>query len=237
MVSRYDKLKQDVLNVGTLLPYDQVFTALREMSTPVDTTKPENAEYAEPWGFFNGKGINSILTEEFVEELYKEMQRRRLADIPMVEICAGRGKLSYQLRKHGIDIVATDSYSQKMDRDASLVERVESHREALEKYTPRIVVASWVPNNVQIGDDVLHFPTVDYFIDIGESRGGASWLTPDYNNDDFSIKYLENVARYFIGTSDFFEVTSSGKVRFVKNSQVRLWKRKGAPMSIDHSIK
>ncbi|MBU90784.1 hypothetical protein CMO94_04530 [Candidatus Woesearchaeota archaeon] len=164
------------------------------------------------------------------------MRSRRLADIPMIEICAGRGKLSYQLRKHGIDIVATDNYSQKMDRDESLVERVESHREALEKYTPRLVVASWIPRNPELGDDVLHFPTVDYFIDIGERRSGSTWLTLDYSNEDFSIKYLNSVAKYFIGTNDFFEVTRSGKVGFVKHSQVRLWKRKGAPMSINHTI-
>jgi|TARA_Y100000310_G_C20588586_1_gene766746 hypothetical protein len=227
MVANYDKLQQDILDTDILLPYAHVLATLREVSTPIDSSKPVNnyAEYASHLGFFKGKGVNSILTEEFIEELYREMRSRRLADIPMIEICAGRGKLSYQLRKHGIDIVATDNYSQKMDRDESLVERVESHREALEKYTPRLVVASWIPRNPEIGDDVLHFPTVDYFIDIGERRSGSTWLTLDYSNEDFSIKYY-----------DFFEVTRSGKVGFVKHSQVRLWKRKGVPMSINHTI-
>lgn len=92
-------------------------------------------------GWFSWNGINTILTQEFVDELQKEMQRRRLADIPMIEICAGKGKLSYHLRKLGIDIIATDDYSQKMERDESLVERL-NHEEALEKYKPRLVIAS-----------------------------------------------------------------------------------------------
>lgn len=235
MIASYEKFKQDILDINTLLPYAQVLTTLIEMSTPVNIIKPCTT-HAEPWpNWFKVNGINAVLTQEFVEELYREMRRRGLADKPMVEICAGRGKLSYQLRMRGIDIVATDDYSQKMGRDEGLVERL-NHEEALQKYNPKIIVASWIPYNPKIGDDVLHFPTVDYFIDIGEVRGGSTWLTEDYRNEDFIIKYLRNVDRYFIGTNDFFDVTPSDKFRLVKHTQVRLWKRKGAPMSIDHSL-
>jgi len=91
--------------------------------------------------------------------------------------------------------------------------------------------------NPKIGDDVLHFFTVDYFIDIGETRGAATWLEKDYKNEGFILRYLANVAKYAIGTTDYLALTQTGRVEFLPHTQVRLWKRKGAPMSIDHTVK
>jgi len=57
---------------------------------------------------------------------------------PILEICAGKGALSKQLRAFGIDIVATDL------KGSEGVEEV-GHRDALKKHKPELVVGSWVP--------------------------------------------------------------------------------------------
>lgn len=224
-----------IIDIDRLPSYEEVLYAIREMSDVINSYKPLTShDYSRLWPeWFKTKGIFTILTQEFVDELYREMMKRRLAGVPVIEVGAGKGKLAYQLRKRGVDIIGTDSYSQEMERDENLVERC-SHTEALQRHIPRLVVASWLPANPEIGNDVLHFPTVDYFIDIGEGRGGATWLTQGYKNEDFTIKYLNSVALYAIATSDYFALTSTGIIKLVEHTQVRLWKRKGAPMSIDH---
>lgn len=233
MLTNLDTIKHDIVDMNKLSTYDGIFNVLRQMSV-VDIPNRFRSDYTTyPIPFLD---TNIILTQEFLEGLYKEMRRRRFTDIPMVEICAGRGKLSYQLRKRGIDIVATDDFSQEIERDENLVERL-THKEALEKYQPRIIVASWIPPEPKIGDDVLRFPTVDYFIDIGEPAGNSTWLTNDYRNEDFIIKFLKHLEKYAIGTGDYFVGEPDDEMTLTKHTEVRLWKRRGAPMGIDHSVR
>ncbi len=65
-----------------------------------------------------------------------------------------------------------------LSTDPKLVENL-SCTSALNKYQPRLVVASWILHNTRTGFDILDFPSVDFFIDIGEVKGGATWLTDD----------------------------------------------------------
>lgn len=154
------------------------------------------------WGFCNEYGVHNVYNIEFMGALAEEI--KKLNDSPIVEICAGDGKLSHQLRKQGIDIKATDDYSCGNIRyDTNLVERL-SHQEALTKYNPRIVIASWVPYQARIGFDVLDFPSVKYFLDIGEDVNGATWMTEEiYDRKDCKRVYLKNVGKYSICRTDY----------------------------------
>lgn len=89
-------------------------------------------------------------------------------DVPIVEVCAGKGKLSYHLQQRDIKIIATDSYSTEMERMV-IVERLD-HKSAVETYNPRIVLASWMPNYKPIGADVLRHPSVEHLVHIGDGK-------------------------------------------------------------------
>jgi hypothetical protein len=152
------------------------------------------------WKFCDNCGVHQIFNAEFINELTGEI--KKLPESRIIEICAGRGDLSYRLKKHGINIIATDDYSWNLSTSA-LVEKL-SHLEALEKYKPEIVLASWIPYKSGIGFDVLDFPSVKYFIDLGEDVGGATWMTREiYERKDFERVYLENVQKYGICKTDY----------------------------------
>lgn len=172
------------------------------------------------FGFCEKHKVHDIYNVEFVDALAEEI--RGLNDYPIVEICAGDGKLSRHLRTRGIDIRATDNYSwEKIPRDGNLVERL-SHREALERYLPRIVVASWIPIKGRIGFDVLGFPGVRYFVDNGET----GWMTEGtIDIENWGITDLENVEKYSICRTDS---THGDFEDGIFHSGVRLFSRKGA---------
>lgn len=147
----------------------------------------------------------NVLNTEFVDALAKEI--RKLDSSKMIEICAGNGKLSQHLRMRGIDIKPTDNNSWRLSNNG-LVE-IMSHEDALRKYNPKIVIGSWItpywthPFGYQIGYDVLDFPSVDYFVDIGENNSPSSWVQNEVRlRNDFRMLQLENPERYAVGGTD-----------------------------------
>lgn len=115
----------------------------------------------------------NVETFEFVVALSSVL--RKLPD-PKVEVCAGRGKLSFWLRKFGVDIIATDDYSWRLWGERICVEKM-SIEEALEVYAPSTVIGSWIPANEGYGVKILRFPFVRYFLDIGEGPSAeSSWM-------------------------------------------------------------
>lgn len=130
--------------------------------------------------FCSERGVHNVYNVEFINKMESEIGDlveeldNSSGDPSIVEICAGRGKLSHQLGKGGSDIIATDDYSSGLSRE-DLVEKL-SHKKALEEYEPEIVVGAWIPSDPEIGLDVLDSQSVRYFIDIGEGISGASWM-------------------------------------------------------------
>ena len=234
MVSSVQDLENKLLNTDSLPAHSETLDILLSWGLAIrEHQKYDRDTLAGPSSLMRF-GVFTILTQEFVTELYKELMRRRLAGLPILEICAGKGLLSHHLRKLGVELIAIDDYSTDMPRNKEVVERL-SHRQALEKYSPRVVLGSWLPMQSQIGDDVLNSPTVDYFILIGEYPGGATWLRSSYQHSDFKVYHLANVSKYALGTSDYFHL-KEGKWKLTRHTDVRLFKRNGAPMSIDHTV-
>ena len=169
------------------------------------------------------RGWNSMCRELRVHAVYNTGFIQALADViadinesPLIEICAGSGKLSHQLRKQGIDIIATDDYSYGISKEG-LVERF-SHKEALRGYEPRIVIGSWIPNESKIGFDVLDSPTVRYFIDIGEDICSCTWMTEEIEDRmDWHRQYLNDVKRYCISLLDLLGLSFTCVSMFKRN--------------------
>lgn len=150
---------------------------------------------------------------------------------PIVEVCAGRGKLAYWLRKYGVPVIATDDYSWGLKLPRKNVIRM-SIDEALEKFKPRTVLGSWIPSNFELGLKILQFPTVKLFIDISSGVGShSSWtsglslprlrmLASDYG---FRVYPLNDLA-FFSFSQDSFVATGSSVVR---SSQVLLFVKRG----------
>ena|SRR3989344_3123086 len=197
-MSRLRELRRKVLAIEqlpTLAEAQELYHALEyRYRTQVSRT------FWEKW--CHDRRVWHIPTIEFVDALVEVM--RELEGAPCVEICAGKGKLSYHLHQRGIEIVATDDFSWGSPHNSALVERL-SHRETLERYRPSIVLGSWIPMKTRIGFDVMDFPSVRYFIDIGEKVDHATWMTAEvYQRTDWERRTLPSVERYSFSASDDF---------------------------------
>ncbi|MBI2101367.1 hypothetical protein HYT53_02045 [Candidatus Woesearchaeota archaeon] len=192
-ISHLVEIMEKIKDVGRLPTYEEVQYFLRAVSE-------NKGGIRSKLGLIYPHDSYSIYTGEFVDELASVI--RGLNEHPIIEICAGNGKLSYHLRKRGLEIKATDDYSLKeIERQEELVERA-THNEALRRHQPRIVLGSWIPNQTRIGFDVLGFPTVGYFIDIGEDnlaedRNRHGWRTLDlYMREDLQVTHLASAQKY-----------------------------------------
>jgi hypothetical protein len=68
------------------------------------------------WFYFCSRNnLFNIYNIEFIDALADEI--KKLNKSPIIEICAGNGKLSHHLRKKNIDIIATDDYSWKLSNE------------------------------------------------------------------------------------------------------------------------
>jgi len=158
------------------------------------------------FGFCQDNSLFNVHNAEFVDALAGEI--KKLDNSPIVEICAGNGKLSYHLRLRGIDIKPTDNHSWRLSDD--LVEKL-SHQEALEKYNPKIVVASWIPYKSQIGLDALNYPSVSHIISIGENTGSRKQLIEGYDKKEWNMRYFENVEESSICRTDYQDAMSHSR--------------------------
>jgi hypothetical protein len=219
---------------------EQDFTSLQEIMDKIRNVDrlPSYEEARRLFYFFEDKrpdgkrwfdfceecGVHNVYNTEFIDKLTTLI--KDLNSPPPIEICAGNGKLSYQLRKNGIDIIATDDNSEGLS-NGGLVEKLPAQK-ALEKYKPRIVVAAWIPYQARIGFDVLDSPSVEHFIDIGEVATdtgkrfwGSTWLTHEiYSRTSWSRQNLAEFTNSCICRTDY----SDGP----RQSCVRLFSRKDA---------
>jgi len=120
-------------------------------------------ERHEWFGFCREYNIFNAYNVEFVDSLAARIKSFGKGFV--VEVCAGNGKLSHHLKNRGINIIATDDYSNdEIKKDESLFEKL-SCSEALEKYKPKMVIASWIPyGGEEIGLSILNFSSVRYFL-------------------------------------------------------------------------
>ena len=124
-----------------------------------------------------------IPTVEFVAGLSKIIKQLNVE--PIVEVCAGKGKLSYHLQKQGINIIPTDREPQD-----KIVER-EYHTWAIHVRKPKLVIGAWLypegwKQQHNVWNDIVKDNTVKHFIEIGavETEG-------NYNSTGSSVRMRE----------------------------------------------
>ncbi|MBS3072011.1 hypothetical protein J4408_03400 [Candidatus Pacearchaeota archaeon] len=151
------------------------------------------------WGELLSRAkILNVHTYELINGLARVIEQ--IGEQPIIEICAGDARLSYHLQNRGVQIKPIDDNSYNLSKGKT---EILSHADALKKYNPKIVLGCWVHPEEQIGFDVLDFPSVNHFIDIGEGIGGATWMTNKiYTKRDFKIKELEDLSKYCLNRMD-----------------------------------
>jgi hypothetical protein len=136
--------------------------------------------------------VFEFLNEEFITAFSNYLAQRveslgasEDSPITILEVGAGNGRLSHFLQQKlesilpgKVKIVATDSGEWSL-KTAFPVETI-SHKEALEKHKPKIVVFSWMPLQEDVTDDFRAGESVEEYILIGETDGGCcgdEWRT------------------------------------------------------------
>jgi len=179
-IPSYDELVTFIEFVETNW-YDKLDEALEQKKSSF-----EYDWYETTWSTICSKHRQyQVLNSDFVYRLADELEAHKQ---PIVELCAGNGKLSYHLRKRGINIIPTDDFSWTMKRER-FVERL-SYDDAIRKYQPETALVSWCPNETSLRG-MLDSGIRNLFY-IGEEIGGSTGLT---NNviSKYSFDYRFNI--------------------------------------------
>jgi hypothetical protein len=154
---------EDVLYYEKLPDYRTVEEFFKEHARP--------DKFAVFWNFVDRYAIYQFWNKEYIECLAEEIKRRVGSDL-VLEVAAGDGMLSHWLRKHEVNIKATDSgkmYDEiKKRTEVEIIDAVS----AIRKCKPRMVIASWLPwdelIDIQIFDE-----KVPIIVLIGEEDGAT----------------------------------------------------------------
>ena len=176
------------------------------------------------------KLIYDIWTKEYIEKISgyiteraNELGGTKENPVVILEAGAGNGKLTYNLRKQldelsvdNVSVVACDTGEFGIKQDDSVVETM-SHKEAIEKYKPNIIIFSWMPPGYDCTDDFREAESVDEYILIGETNYGCcgdQWKTwgfdpmrennavPPHEEDGFTRTHLKNLSRWQVAHFD-----------------------------------
>jgi hypothetical protein len=164
---------------------------------------------------------------DYLSQRAEELGASEDSPITILEVGAGNGRLTYFLQQKleaklpgKVKVIATDSGEWGL-KNFFPVETI-GHKEALEKYKPKIVVFSWMPYGADFTKDFRAAECVDEYILIGETDAGCcghEWLTwgyswffdddklggkivPPYIADGFERKELEDVSTHQICRTD-----------------------------------
>lgn len=153
-----------------------------------DATEDERAL----WKAYYEGAMHEILSAEFVNALAEHVRLLLAAttqtdtptDMPVVlEVGAGSGALTAQLSKQLAGyarLVATDNYSTGIGTmEGATVEKLNC-KEALEFYSPTVVLVSWMPSGLDFTLDIRACASVRYYLLVGPSDSatcGDVWAT------------------------------------------------------------
>lgn len=157
------------------------------------------------FGWCNQHMMYQLLNFEFVQELAKTI--KEIDPEIILEIAAGRGIVSRHVSKIiNKEIILTDDYSwwdgKEIDEKIEYPDIVKmSYNEAIKKFKPDLIIASWIPYGQYWTKDFRKCSSVKGYILIGESEGGCTGAENDWKTT-WTRKDLENVERYGICRTD-----------------------------------
>jgi hypothetical protein len=128
--------------------------------------------------------VHQFLTREFADALAGHLHA--LGAAPVLEVGAGQGELSRQLRSRGVPIVATDDgswldgrYGWPADMPPDVVRR--TYRDALQRYQPAVVLCCWMPFGEDWTPAFRTCPSVRTYLLVGEAPGGSTATRQAYS--------------------------------------------------------
>jgi hypothetical protein len=165
---------EDALYYERLPSYETVYRVLVDYSGPF--------KYGEFFDFVNKYGIFQFWNVEYISCLAEEIKAKVGSGL-VLEVAAGDGMLSYWLRNYGVNAHATDSGEwYKLGRAGARVRprapvEIIDAVEAIRKYKPQMVMASWLPNDdtlldIKISDECSNLK-IPYILLIGETDGAT----------------------------------------------------------------
>jgi len=164
---KFERISTKIRKIDELPTYDEVVAFMQFLE---DKSIPDEQKPAKAWNkFCNEAFMWQIPNQEFVKELASTILE--FHDPITLETHAGIGKLSYWLRKHGVNVQPVDDFSYRLpQRMDSLVEKLD-YKQALRKYSPSLVLNVWMPGNADEIKDIIKtsfsYPSVNYLIEIG----------------------------------------------------------------------
>jgi len=193
---------EDVLYYEKLPDYRTVEEFFKEF------TRPD--KYAAFWSFVDRYAIYQFWNKEYIECLAGEIKRRVGSNL-VLEVAAGDGMLSYWLRKHGVNVKATDSgeWYDRVKRRAP-VEIIDAVS-AIKKYKPKMVIASWLPVGEPLDIEIFNVCAemrVPYIILIGETDGACGslrfWEEKYWRRVGYEEEYLNRCDEYNLCRTDYY---------------------------------
>ncbi|MDP9249579.1 MAG: hypothetical protein M3M85_03685 [bacterium] len=156
--------------------------------------------------FFDTHHIHEIWTKEYMRAFGNYLARRtkelggtEKKPVVILEAGAGDGRLTHFLEEEMGKIIprkfklfACDSGETETPIPHKFPVEAISHREALQKYKPQIVIFSWMPMGYDCTDDFRATSSVQEYILIGQSGSGSNcgddWKTWGIRNSNENLK-------------------------------------------------
>ena len=124
-----------------------------------------------------------------------------------LEVCAGSGELTRQLRSAGVQVVATDA----APAGGSAVIRA-SAEEALRRHQPAVVLGSFVPVDAGVDERVMGFPSVRHYVVLGARLGGLFGSAALWRDSRWAAEQLADVSRWMLTRHDVWLGTPGRRI-------------------------
>jgi len=136
------------------------------------------------------------LSRELADALARIL-RRLARGGPVLEVCAGSGRLARALAARGVDMEATDAEPP----EGTSVLRL-SARAALKRFNPEIVLGVFVPHDAGVDEAVLARPSVRHYVAVNARLGGtlgsaSFWQMPGWKHEP-----LNDIRRWVLTRHD-----------------------------------
>lgn len=122
---------------------------------------------------------------------------------PVLEVCAGGGRLALALREVGVDVIAVDSDPGVSPAVFSPPVVRATAAEALGRFRPSVVLGSFVPVDSGIDEQVMRFPSVEHYVVLGARLGGV-FGTAALWRSGWRAQRLEAICRYMTTRHDVY---------------------------------
>jgi hypothetical protein len=215
----------------------------------------ENPEQKKWYDFvFKENKIFEIWTKEYINALgeyltqrVKELSGTKENPTVILEVGAGDGRLIHFLQEKmnelipdRVILVASDSGNWKISPSFTVENII--NKEALVKYNPRIVICSWMPDDIDFTADFRATASVDEYILIGrpdDNQSGKPWETwgaewaknfeghegmPPYQEDGFEKEYHNDLKSLQLSRIEIWE-GSTGNDKYPTRSSTVSFKK------------